>query len=82
VVAAGGVLQQHRHLGPEPAQRLAPADEPLALVVVGGDVAAVHDHRGRADRGRPGAGPGQQLADGIRMGLLAEARLITYGACT
>ena len=64
VVPAGGVLEQHRHLGLELVERLSPADEALVLVAAVGDVAAVDDHPGRTQRGRALAGLGQQLARG------------------
>ena len=61
VVAAGGVLQIHLHVGFEIVQRLDPPLEAgLHVVVVG--VTAVHDHRRRVDlRGRV-AGLLQDLA--------------------
>jgi hypothetical protein len=62
VVAARGVLQQQQHRRLELLEGLAPADEALLLFIVGGDVAAVDDHRGGPDRRRGAAGLREQLA--------------------
>src|SRR5690606_8112888 len=64
VVAAGRVLQVDRDVGLEGVEALAPAGEAGLGLVVGGDVPAVDDDRGRADLGGGVAGLLQHLAGG------------------
>jgi len=64
VVATRGVLQQQRQRRLVLLQRLAPAQEALLGVVVGGDVAAVDDHRHRPEGLGRLAGVRQDLARG------------------
>ena len=63
VLAAGGVLEQHRTVGLEHLQRAQPAPRALGRVVLG--VAAVDDHRRGADLGRRVAGLLEDLARAV-----------------
>src|SRR5690606_40313421 len=51
LVTASGVLDQHRDVGVEHVERLAPPDDPLLLRAVTGDMPAVHHHTGGSDLG-------------------------------
>jgi hypothetical protein len=62
MIAARGVLQVDGNFGLQLVERLAPALEALVEVAVLGDVAAMHNHRRRADVGRRVAGVLQDLA--------------------
>ena len=86
VVAARGVLDEHRHreaaLALLALDELAPVVHPGRGVLARGDVPAVHHQPDRADLGRPSACWTTSLRDGIRIRLFSEARLTTYGECT
>src|SRR5690606_2812391 len=51
LVTAGGVLDQHRDVGVEHVESLAPPDDALFLRAVTGDMPTVHHHAGGSDLG-------------------------------